>query len=341
MRPKITLKKIAKEFDVSISTVSKALKNSPEISVELKEKIQAFAKLYHYKPNSLAVRLQNQQTKMIGVVVPDIVHHFFSTVIRGIEQVTNERGYNVMICLSNESHSKEVMNIDMFTNGSVDGLIVSMSKETQRLNDYRHFNDLMEDDFPLVMFDRIHEDFNCDKVIIDDVGGAMNATNHLIEIGCKRIALITTPDHVTVGTLRKEGYLKALKNHGMNIDESLILEINETENIADQIEKLFNVNEGLPDGIFAVNEVYAVSAMNVARKGGLKIPDDVSVIGFTDGPISKLALPPLTTVVQHGFTMGKQAAEMLLKRIESKGEFEPKKIVLSTNLRIRKSTKSV
>ncbi|GAB1308463.1 LacI family DNA-binding transcriptional regulator [Urechidicola sp. KH5] len=339
MRPKITLKKIAKEFEVSISTVSKALKNSSEISVDLREKIQAFAKLYHYKPNSLAVRLQNQQTKMIGVVVPDIVHHFFTTVIQGIEEVTNRRGYNVLICLSNESFDKEVMNIDMFTNGTVDGLIISMSKETQRKDDYKHFNNLMEDDFPFVMFDRINEDFKCDKVVIDDVGGAMNATNHLIDIGCKRIAHITTPSHVTVGKLRREGYIKALESNGMSIDESIILEIDETQDISEQISVLFENNS--PDGIFAVNEVYAVSAMNAAKQNGFTVPDDVSVIGFTDGPISKLALPPLTTVVQHGFTMGKQAAELLINRIESKEDLDPQKIVLSTNLKVRKSTKSI
>lgn len=339
MRQKITLKKIAKEFDVSISTVSKALKDSHEISVDLKDKIQAFAKLYHYKPNSLAIRLQNQKTKMVGVVVPDIVHHFFSTVISGIEEVTNERGYNVMICLSNDSYSKEVMNIEMFTSGSVDGLIVSLSKETQRRNAYEHFTDLMEEDFPLVMFDRINENIKCDKVIIDDVSGAMNATSHLIEIGCKKIALITTPQHITVGTLRRKGFVKAIQNHGLEVNVDLIVEVDEGESIKRQIEELFE-NE-TPDAIFAVNEVYAVTAMNIAREKGFKIPEDISVIGFTDGPISKLAIPPLTTVVQHGYTMGKQAAEMLLNRIESKEEIEPQKVVLSTNLKIRKSTKSL
>ncbi|AOW20323.1 LacI family DNA-binding transcriptional regulator [Urechidicola croceus] len=339
MKPKITLKKIAKEFEVSISTVSKALKGSHEISVELKEKIQAFAKLYHYKPNSIAVRLQNQQTKVIGVVVPDIVHHFFSTVIRGIEEETNKRGYSVMICLSNESYEKEMMNIEMFTNGSVDGLIVSISKETQAKNDYSHFNDLLEDGFPLVMFDRVNDNFKCDKVIIDDVGGAFNATNHLLDIGCKNIALITTPRHVTVGSLRREGYEKAHLKRGMSINENSIIEINETEDLGEQISKLFISNP--PDGIFAVNELYAVTAMNRAREKGFRIPDDISVIGFTDGPISQLSLPPLTTVVQHGFTMGKQVAELLLNRIESKEELEPQKIVISTNLKIRKSTKSI
>lgn len=339
MRTKITLKKIAKEFDVSISTVSKALKDSHEISVDLKEKIQSFATKHHYKPNSLAVRLQNQRTKVIGVVVPDIVHHFFSTVIQGIEEASNQRGYSVMICLSNESFEKEVMNIEMLTYGSVDGLIVSLSKETQRLNDYAHFNDLMEDNFPLVMFDRIHEDIKCDKVVIDDVRGAKFATNYLIDIGCKKIALITTPRHITVGTLRRKGYVKAIQDHGLTVDTALIVEVDERESIKQQIEALFD--EEKFDGIFAVNEVYAVTAMNIARERGFKIPEDVSIIGFTDGPISKLALPPLTTVVQHGFTMGKQAAELLLNRIESKVEYEPQKIVLSTNLEIRKSTKSL
>ncbi len=339
MKPKITLKKIAKEFDVSISTVSKALKDSHEISTDLKGKIQVFAKLYHYKPNSLAVRLQNQRTKVIGVVVPDIVHYFFSTVLQGVEEVSNQRGYSVMICLSNDSYDKEVMNIEMLTNGSVDGLIASISKETQRRNDYQHFNDLMEEDFPLVMFDRVNENIKCDKVIIDDVSGAMNATNHLIEIGCKNIALITTPNHITVGTLRRKGYVKAIQNHGLEVAVDLIVEVDERESIKKQIEELFE-NETF-DGIFAVNEVYAVTAMNIARDRGLNIPEDISVIGFTDGPISKLARPPLTTVVQHGYTMGKQAAEMLLNRIESSVEPAPQKIVLSTNLKIRESTKSL
>ena len=216
MRPKITLKKIAKEFNVSISTVSKALKDSHEIGVELKKKIKTYASLHNYRPNSLAVRLQNQQSKVIGIVIPNIVHHFFSTVIQGIEEVTNENGYNVMICLSNESFDKEVMNIGMLSNGSVDGLIVSMSKETQRNNNYDHINELIKNDFPLVMFDRIKEDLKCDKVIIDDVNGAMNATNHLIEIGCKKIALITTPSHVTVGQLRRKGYVNALQKKGVH-----------------------------------------------------------------------------------------------------------------------------
>ena len=210
MKAKITLKKIAKEFDVSISTVSKALKDSHEISEEVKERIKAFAEYYHYKPNSLALNLRNQKTKTIGVIIPQIVHHFFTKVISGIEHIANEKGYNVMICLSNESYEKEVLNMDMLANGVVDGIIVSVAKETEEKEDYNHFKELIDNGMPLVLFDRKIDEINCNKVLVDDFGGGYLAAKHLIDIGCKHIAILTTPDHVTVGNVRKEGYSKAL-----------------------------------------------------------------------------------------------------------------------------------
>ncbi len=338
MKPRITLKKIAKEFGVSISTVSKALKDSHEISEEVRERIQAFADFYNYKPNSLALQLRNQKTSVIGVVIPEIVHHFFSTVIDGIEQYANEKGYNVMVCLSNESYQKEVSNISVLTRGSVDGLIISISRETQENENYQHFDALLNDDFPLVLFDRIHDKLQCDKVIIDDVGGAYKAANHLIDIGSKRIALITTQDYVTVGSLRKEGYIKSLKNHGIVIDESLIYKIDDNQNLYEQIEKVINV-QNPPDAILAVNEIYAANALKIAKERGLTIPDDIAIIGFTSGLISEFTSPPLTSVVQHGYLMGKQAAELLINRIENTAPKEFQKEVISTNLKIRKSTK--
>ncbi len=338
MKPRITLKKIAKEFGVSISTVSKALKDSHEISEEVRERIQAFADFYNYKPNSLALQLRNQKTSVIGVIIPEIVHHFFSTVIDGIEQYANEKGYNVMVCLSNESYQKEVSNISVLTRGSVDGLIISISRETQENENYQHFDALLNDDFPLVLFDRIHDKLQCDKVIIDDVGGAYKAANHLIDIGSKRIALITTQDYVTVGSLRKEGYIKSLKNHGIVIDESLIYKIDDNQNLYEQIEKVINV-QNPPDAILAVNEIYAANALKIAKERGLTIPDDIAIIGFTSGLISEFTSPPLTSVVQHGYLMGKQAAELLINRIENTAPKEFQKEVISTNLKIRKSTK--
>jgi LacI family transcriptional regulator len=341
MKSKITLKKIAKEFDVSISTVSKALKNSPEISEELKEKIQAFAKYYHYKPNSLALNLRNQKTKTIGVIIPEIVHHFFTKVITGIEHVANKNGYNVMICMSMDSYEKEVLNLDMLANGVVDGVIVSVAKETEEKKNYSHFKDLIYNGIPLVMFDRVIDKIKCNKVITNDIDGGYLATKHLINIGCKRMAILTTPDFVTVGNLRLEGYKSALKNCGIDYDEDLVIIIDEKNNIEDQIKKLFLLKNP-PDGIFAVNEVYAALAMKSARKLGFKIPDDISILGFTDGIISQFSTPALSTVAQHGNTMGQKAAELLFNEIEFQGsEYQHQTKIIETDLILRESTKSL
>ncbi|MGV6846289.1 MAG: LacI family DNA-binding transcriptional regulator [Lutibacter sp.] len=340
MGSRITLKKIASEFGVSISTVSKALKGSHEISEETREKIQAFADYYNYKPNSLALQLRNQKTSVIGVVIPEIVHHFFSTVINGIEDFANKKGYNVMVCVSSESYEKEVTNFSVLTNGSVDGLIVSIARETQQKNDYSHFKALINDGFPVVLFDRVKEGLNCDQVIIDDIGGAYKATNHLIEIGAKRIALLTTQSFMSVGNLRKEGYLKALNQHQISIDESLIYEIDDDRNLYDQIKKVIFVNNP-PDAILAVNEIYAANALKLATERKLAIPEEIAIIGFTDGLISEFTVPPLSEVVQHGFEMGRQAADLLIQRIENKLVGNFKKEVISPNLKIRKSTKKL
>ena len=341
MKQKITLKKIAKEFGVSISTVSKALKDSHEISSEVKERIQAFAKYYHYKPNSLALNLRNQKTKTIGVIIPEIVHHFFTKVITGIEKLANDKGYNVMICLSNESYEKEVLNLDMLANGVVDGIILSVAKETEEKDDYRHFDELINNGIPLVMFDRVVDEINCNKVIADDIGGAYLATEQLIHNGCSKIALITTPDYVTVGHERKEGYLKALAENNMAVNKELIVEVDENFSIEDQLTVLFNGNM-IPDGIFAVNEIYAATAMKVARKFGYNIPDDIEVIGFTDGLISEFATPSLTTVAQHGRRMGQKALELLLDEIDSQdAHYQYKTNLIQTDLKIRNSTKRV
>jgi len=341
MKQKITLKKIAKEFGVSISTVSKALKDSHEISSELKDKIQAFAKYYHYKPNSLALNLRNQNTKTIGVIIPEIVHHFFTTVIMGIEELANDKGYNVMICLSNESYEKEVLNLEMLASGVVDGIIASVSKEAEEKDDYRHFNELINNGIPLVMFDRVVDEINCSKVIADDKGGAILATQKLIKNGCKRIALLTTPDYVTVGNERREGYLTALNNYNIAVDPDLIIKIDDKLAIDKQLSVLFE-GDNYPDGIFAVNEIYAATVMKVARKYGYNIPEDIEVIGFTDGLISEFTTPSLTTVAQHGRIMGRKSCELLLDEIDSQDtEYQYKTNLIKTDLTIRDSTKKV
>jgi len=315
LRQKITLKDIAKELDVSISTVSKALKNSEEISRDTKEKIQAFAKLYNYKPNNIAVSLKNKRTKNIGVVIPNIVHHFFTTVVRGIEKIANSKGYNVIVCLSNESFDKEVINMEMLASGSIDGFIMSLSSETQKKNDYNHLKEVTDQGIPLVLFDRVTAKIKCDKVIIDDLFGAFMATEKLIRAGRKKIALITTGDYLSVSRARTEGYLKALEEHGVKMPQSLILKMDTMDVDEEKIRKF--LSKVKPDAVVSVNELFAICAMRVASANGLRIPDDISFIGFTDGLLSKYAMPSLTAIAQHGEQMGATAAQMLIDKVEN------------------------
>ena len=338
MRRKVTLKQIAKELDVSISTVSKSLKDSSEISEDTRQKVQAFAKLYNYKPNNIALSLKNKKTKTIGIIIPEIVHHFFATVISGVENVANENGYNVIVCLSDESFDKEVINMEMLANGSIDGFIMSLSKETQQKKDFHHISEVINQGMPVVMFDRVTNDILCDKVIIDDNLAAFQAVQTLVDKGLKQIALITTVDYVSVGKLRTEGYLKALQLNDLKVNENLILKIEDIDQADELIEKLIQ-NEDI-DAIFAVNELFAVTAIKAALRKGLRIPEDIAIIGFTDGIISKYSTPSITTVSQNGIKMGGKAAKMLIERLESDDEDDEhyRTEVIETHLVEREST---
>ncbi|WP_430411276.1 LacI family DNA-binding transcriptional regulator [Kordia sp.] len=346
MKRKVTLKQIAKELDVSVSTVSKALRNSKEISLDTRSKVQAFAKLYNYRPNNIALSLKNKRTKTIGVIIPEIVHHFFSKVISGIEKEANSRGYNVIIGLSNESFDKEVINIEMLANGSIDGFILSVAKETLLLQDYHHFYETINQGMPIVMFDRVVNEIACDKVVVDDKSGSKKAVSKLIETGCKNIALITTKDYVNVGKLRTQGYLQALEEHKVEPKSSLIIKVEENKDKEIEIETLEKEISALLDkekeidGIFAVNELYAITAMKVAINKGYKIPEDISVIGFTDGVLSKHSIPSLSTISQHAVEMGERSATMLIDKLEEIVEEEKYNTeVINTTLIERDTTR--
>ena len=340
MKRKVTLKQIAKELDVSISTVSKLLRNSHEIGEETRLKVQAFAKLYHYKPNNIALSLKNRKTKTIGIIIPEIVHYFFSTVINGIEHVANENGYSVVICLSDDSFDKEVLNMEMLANGSIDGFIMSLSKETQYKGDFHHITEVINQGMPVVMFDRVTNDILCDKVIIDDQAAAYEAVQSLINNGKKKIALVTTVDYVSVGKLRTDGYVKALLDNDIPFDENLIIKIEDVDTCEITISQL--LEDTAIDAIFAVNELFAVTIIKMANKMGIQVPDHLSVIAFTDGIISKYSTPTITTVSQNGKQMGAKAAKMLIKRLESdeyvEGDENYVTEVVSTHLIEREST---
>ena len=314
MRRKITLKQIARELGVSISTVSKALKNSKEIGADTKQKIQAFAKLYNYKPNSVALSLKNKRTKNIGVIIPDIVHHFFTTVFRGIEQYANNHGYNVIACVSDESFEKEVINMELLANGSVDGFILALSAETQKKKDFSHLKEIMNQGIPLVLFDRVTNEVECDKVVINDKEAAFLAVNKFIANGRKKIALITTEDYFSVSREREAGYRAALETNNYKINENLILKLPFMDVDEGAIKTFFDNQE--VDAVLCVNEIFAIHCMSLIKKRDKKIPEEIAIIGFTDGLLSKYADPALTSVAQHGEKMGEIAAKMLIEKIE-------------------------
>lgn len=341
MKAKATLKQIAKELGVSVSTVSKALNDSPEISEQTKVKIKEYAKLKNYKPNVIGLNLKNRKTKTIGVIIPNILNSFFAKVFSGIEKVADKKGYNVITCISNESLEKEIHTLEMLSNGTIDGFILSVSEEAQKLQDYSHFSAIINDGTPIVMFDRIADEVECDKVVVDDFDSALNSTQHLINLGCKNIALISSVDNLSVGKLRADGYLKALKDNNIPVNEKIILRTDSEDDMKAKIDSVFDHKI---DAIFALDENDSVAALRVSLKKGFRVPEDISIIGFADGILASRRLSPsLTTISQHGIEIGEVAAKQLIKRLEEKEDetSDYETIVIKTKLKERESTRKV
>ena len=342
MKAKSTLKKIAKEFEVSISTVSKALSDSPEISEATKIKIKEYAKLQNYKPNSIAKNLKNQRTNTIGVIIPNILNPFFAKVFSGIEKRALERGYNVITGISNESQKKEEQVMDMLNNGTIDGFIISLAEETQSAKKYSHLKEILNSGTPIVMFDRVADEIKCDKVIVDDLDSAFHATNHLINIGCRKITLLSTIANLSVGKLRLQGFKKAIESKKQILNEGLIVLENDTEIFELKLKELLFSKK--IDGIFALTEDPSNIAFNMVLKRGYKIPDEINSVGFADGVWSRRLTPSLSTVSQHAPEIGENAANLLIDRLEDKSNKEIpeyKTVVIKTELRQRESTRKL
>ncbi|RZJ30720.1 MAG: LacI family transcriptional regulator [Flavobacterium sp.] len=340
MREKATLKQIAAELHLSISTVSKALNASPEISDETRKRVQEYATLRNYKPNVAGLNLKNRKTRTIGVIIPNILNPFFAKVFSGIEKAAEAKGYNVITCISNESLDKEKGALDMLSNGTIDGFILSLSEEAQKEHSFKHIKDIINEGIPVVMFDRVADEIDCDKVVVDDFESAVHATQHLIDTGCKRIALLSSIDNISVGKLRAKGYMEALAKNNLQPSTELILLTDSAEDFDPELQTLFE-NQKI-DGVFAVDEHASVAAMKAGIKNGYKIPQELSLIGFADGVWSRRLTPSLSTVSQHGPEIGEAAANLMIERLESKDEdYKSKTVVINTELRQRESTKKL
>ncbi len=334
----VTIKDVARELGVSISTVSRALKDHPDISAKTKQLVRSVVDKLKYKPNSIALSLRNRQTHIIGVVVPEIVHHFFASVISGIDETAMEAGYNVMFFQSNESYEREVMNVQSLISSQVDGVLLSVAKGSKKFN---HLKQLLDNNIPLVFFDRACDEIETDRVIVDDFEGAFNAVDYLIKTGCKRIAHYSGPPHLQIAYQRKRGYISALEKNGLPVDDSIIVQCDSydcafvtTQNIMCRLNP--------PDAIFTANDETAVGTLNCLKRSGFRVPENVSIVGFTDGLVSTVTDPLLTTVSQHAFEIGRRAATILIKRItEDSDIFKPIIDVVKTELMIRDTTRKL
>ena len=334
----VTIKDIARHLGISPSTVSRALKDHPDISQDTKDLVVALAKELKYQPNSVALSLKQSKTFTIGVIVPELVHFFFSTVISGIDSIAYSSGYNVIIAQSNESYEREVKDTQALFNSRVDGILVSISRETKNFD---HFKELHEYGVPIVLFDRGCDDINVSQVIVDDYQGAFNATTHLIEQGCKKIVHMAGPQNLAISRDRYRGYIDALKAHSMEVDDRYI--INCDLGVEEEAFDLVNdfLASGLkPDGLFAHNDPAASGAILAFKKYGITIPNDVMVIGFSNWQFCKVMTPTLSSVEQPGYEIGQKAASLLIKEIEANENevVTPEKIVLNTKLVVREST---
>ena len=337
----VTIKDIARELGISPSTVSRALKDHPDISPETKKAVNELAEKLNYQPNIVALSLRQSKTNTIGVIIPELVHFFFSTVISGIEDVAYSAGYNVIISQSNESLEREKTDIKALFNSRVDGMLISVSRET---NNFDHIDNILAKGVPMVFFDRVYDNPNSSKIIVDDLSGAKEATAHLIEQGCQHIAHLEGSPNLEITKQRLEGYIQAHNEAGIPVDRKLIMPcaLGTIEEGKSATEKLL-AQSPRPDAIFATNDPAAMGAMQAIKEAGLKIPQDVAVVGFSNWFFTALLDPPLTSVDQPGFEMGQEAAKLLIRQIEIRtkdrdADVPPETKVFKTRLIVRESS---
>lgn len=331
----VNIKKLAQLLGLSIATVSKALRDSYDISKETKEKVVNLARELNYQPNPHASSLRRHSSKTIAVIIPEIANNYFTLVIDGIESVVQEKGYHVMIYLTHEDVSREIAFARTLHNGRVDGALISVSSTS---SDFSHFRELQAKGLPMVFFDRVVEDFDTIKVTTDDFESAYLATKHLIESGCRRIAHLGISKNLSIGKKRLSGYLKALNDHQIAVDEALVAACTNENELDSAIIRELIINHQV-DGIFASVERYAILTYEVCRALKLSIPDDIKVISFSNLQTASLLNPSLSTISQPAFDMGKEAVTMLLKALEKKNfQLKDENIVMKSSLTQREST---
>ncbi len=333
-----TIKDIAKALNISPSTVSRALKDYPGISPSTKKKVKELAEEMNYRPNAVALSLRKQRSYTIGVIIPEVVHFFFSTVISGIEEIAIANGYNVILCQTNENHEREKKMVETMIANQIDGLLVSHSRQTENFD---HFKKLLDQGFPIVFFDRIPSIENTCNVIVDDFSGAHQAVSHLLDQGYSDILHLAGPKTLKISQERERGYKEALEDRGITLNPERIVPCPNGTVIESQrlCLEIFN-NPSPPDAVFASNDIAAAGAIQALKQLSIKVPEQVGVVGFSDWQFSSMIDPPMSSVSQPGFAMGEKSTKLLLEKIET-GKLLSGIEILPTELIPRNSSQKV
>ncbi|MBL0744510.1 LacI family DNA-binding transcriptional regulator [Chryseolinea lacunae] len=330
----VTIKDIARMLGISKSTVSRALSGRSDIHPETKQKIMALASELHYEPNALAINLKQQKTNTIGVIIPETMNRFFAHAVGGIQKVSDMAGVNVMICQSNESYISEKNNLHSLVSSRVDGLIVSISRETDRTD---HFKPIIDRGIPMVFFDRICQDIDASQVYTDNYEIAFEGTEHLILQGYRRIAFVAGPQHLFNSRNRLQGYVDALKKHNLPVRESYIVHSHYRSDKVEEYTRYLMQLPQRPDAVFAINDYAAIEMMHIMKKSGLKIPDDIAFLGFNNESMCRFVEPPLSSIDHPAHDMGAAAAEILITQIRHQN-LKPENRIIKSKLVIREST---
>ena len=335
----MTMKDIARELGISVATVSRALQDSPRISEERRRMIQQYAREHNFYPNAIGSALRNSRktpSRMIGVIVPEFTHYYFSSILTGIEEAAMAHGYYIIVALSGEQYDHEARICEMFHRQHVCGVIVSQAKDTKK---YDHFQKLVDSDIPIVFYDRICTGVNASRVVVDDYMGAFNAVSYLFDTGCRRIAFFGSPMQLEISKNRFNGYKDALLKHGLPYEERFVRICDNRQDAELMTPDLFD-GDSYPDAFFAVNDDTAIGILYTVKRMGLRVPEDVSICGFTNGQRAVACDPMLTTVEQRGRRVGEEAVEILVDKVEGRSPLDKvEKRVVRTRLIIRGTTR--
>ena len=331
----INIKKLAKELNISTSTISRAFNGSPDINKDTKEKILAFAREHNYLPNHYASNLRDKKSNTIAVIVPEIANDFFSQAINGIEEVARKKGFYILLYRTDDVFEKEVSFVNYLNNGKADGIIMSASGEA---NDHDYMRKLEQKNVPVVFFDRVYEDIEAAKVTTNDYESSFAATEHLIDTGCRKIAYLVINKSISIGKVRMQGYVDALQKHNISFNDDLVVDCSNDEKVNYGILKKV-LEEIKPDGVFSSVERLAFATYYVCNDLHIDIPRDLKVISFSSLGIAPLLCPALSTITQPAFDLGFKAATLLFDELEKKGVgVQKKEHILKSKLFIRKSS---